>query len=208
MKRKEFLIKSGWLAFGVSASIIMPACNDDTGLVEPNENNTNENCSTTTKDILGPFYRAGAPSRNSLRISGSNGQLLKISGLVQDGDCNALARATVEVWHADHDGNYDNDSSDFRYRGQIESGENGSYYFDTILPGKYLNGADYRPSHIHFKVTAAGYKELVSQVYFKNDSHIEKDPWASDPSAKLRILEMTDNNGVTEVTFNITLDKQ
>ena len=31
----------------------------------------------------------------------------------------------------------------------------------------------------------------MSQVYFKGDPYVEGDTWASDPSAKLRIFDMT-----------------
>lgn len=206
MNRREFVVNSSWLAFGVSASVLLTACKDDEPVIQPTTTN-NPTCNTTTEDILGPYYRAGSPERNSLRITNDPGQNLKIEGIVKDVKCNSIANAKVEVWHANHAGEYDNDSSEFKYRGQVTTPENGSYYFDTILPGKYLNGADFRPSHIHFRITAPGYKELVSQVYFENDTHIPKDPWASDPNAKLRILEMKQENGVVLVNFDIILEK-
>ena len=211
MDRRKFIMNTGWLAFGVSASVLLSACKDDGGVIQNPGNSNNpedEICNTTTKDILGPYYREGAPQRNSMRINGATGHNLKIEGIVKDAGCNSIENAKVEVWHASHEGEYDNDSSDFRYRAQVFTPVNGSYYFDTILPGKYLNGADYRPSHIHFRVTADGYKELVSQVYFENDSHIPSDPWASDPSAKLRILKMKQEKELITVNFDIILEKQ
>ncbi len=78
--------------------------------------------------------------------------------------------------------------------------------FATIIPGRYLNGSTYRPSHIHFRITAPGHTELVSQVYFAEDPFIDDDPWASDPAAEERILMITKNeDNVDTVNFDIHL---
>ena len=64
-----------------------------------------------------------------------------------------------------------------------------------------------RPAHIHYRVTAEGHKELISQLYFHGDPHIEKDPWASRPSAQQRILPiiLEDVNANLVVNFDIFL---
>ena len=51
------------------------------------------------------------------------------------------------------------------------------------------------------------HKELISQVYFKDDPYIEKDPWASQPKAILRILEINKSADIGEIEFNIYLNK-
>lgn len=207
MKRKEFIKNTSWIAVGVSTGLLFQSCKTDEGPVAPPTTGDKEVCNSTTEDILGPYYRANAPTRSSIRINGEAGQDLRIAGQVNDTECKPIEGALVEIWQANDAGDYDNSSSEFKYRGKLDTDASGSYGFDTIVPGKYLNGSQFRPSHIHFKVSAAGYTTLVSQVYFKDDEHIEKDPWASDPSAELRILEMTSNNNVVEVTFDIILDK-
>ena len=70
-----------------------------------------------------------------------------------------------------------------------------------------MNGELYRPSHIHYRVTEKNSKELVSQIYFKGDPHITKDPWASQEKAKLRILQITpeDITGNLAINFDIYL---
>ena len=71
--------------------------------------------------------------------------------------------------------------------------------FESIQPGKYLNGSYYRPSHIHYKVIYKNNPEFITQLYFEGDSSIDIDPWASDPSAIDRIIPLTvdDNSNLT-----------
>ena len=124
--------------------------------------------------------------------------------------CDSLRNALVEIWHCNVDGEYDNDSEDFKLRACWRTNEKGEYYFKTILPGKYLNGELYRPAHIHFRVTEKDSKELVSQIYFRGDPNITKDPWASQNKAKLRILQITpeDINGNLTIRFDIYLKEK
>lgn len=169
---------------------------------------TQTNC-RTTDDILGPYYRPNAPFRTDLAGSGESAPLLLVKGIVYGADCaTPLPDALVEYWQSDGAGQYDNDSSDFRFRGRFRTAADGQYAFSTIVPGRYLNGSTYRPSHIHFRVTAAGYRELVSQVYFRDDPYIAADPWAAKPAAKLRILTLENGTGgVQTVAFPIYMGK-
>lgn len=95
----------------------------------------------------------------------------------------------------------------FFHRAKWFTNKNGEYSFKTILPGKYLNGKEYRPAHIHFRVTSDAYKELVSQIYFKGDPHIQVDPWSSKKEAELRILPiyLESVDGKLTVNFDIYL---
>ena len=207
MNRKEFLITS------TLAAISVTAC----GSVQPRKENedapvgsTHKGDCTTTDDILGPFYRANAPSRSDMTWEGLEGSRVSISGSVYTDDCETvLSGAQVEIWHCDTAGTYDNESDEFRHRSKAITGAEGSYSFKTILPGKYLNGALYRPAHIHFRITHPEHQELVSQIYFSGDPHIEKDPWASKSKAEARILPIVleDTKGNLSVTFNIYLNK-
>jgi len=164
----------------------------------------------TSNDILGPFYRAKAPMRADLTYDGLQGTRLLIKGKVHTDDCvTPLHKAVVEIWHCDSSGEYDNTTKEFRHRARWETNEKGEYSFLTILPGKYLNGELYRPSHVHFRVTAPGHKELISQLYFKGDPHIPEDPWASSAKAVNRILPIIPEStkGELAVLFDIYLDK-
>ena len=120
-----------------------------------------------------------------------------------------LENVKVEIWHCDTNGDYDNDSDQYKHRAQQTSDENGEYGFETILPGKYLNGKLFRPAHIHFRVSHDNHQELISQIYFAGDPHIIEDPWASQEKAQARILPiiLEDTKGNLAVQFDIFLNK-
>lgn len=162
-------------------------------------------CIPTTTDILGPYYRAGAPFRSNLVVAGDTGTVLNYKGKVTDKDCRPLANAIVDVWQANSDAEYDGTSADFNYRGRFETGASGEYAFHSVKPGWYLNGAQYRPAHIHFRVTKPGYTELITQLYFEGDPYIAADPWASDPAADRRIVPITVSGNEGTAVFDITL---
>lgn len=201
MDRKRFIISSSLTAFALTTfgSIIKDANGDFKG-----------DCDTTN-DILGPFYRPDAPVREDLTYEGLSGTRIVLKGRVFNSDCKTILKdALVEIWHCNTEGEYDNDSKEFRHRACLITNENGEYSFTTILPGKYLNGELYRPSHIHYRVTEKNSKELISQIYFKGDPHIIKDPWASQEKAKHRILEISpeDIKGNLTIKFDIYLKER
>lgn len=197
MNRKEFLIAGSLSAFSVSVF----------GHVKSKGNDFEGDCETTN-DILGPFYRPDVPVRNDLTTNDLKGTLIELKGKIFRGDCTTpIENAMVEIWHCNTDGEYDNESKRFHLRGKWFSDAKGNYSFKTILPGKYLNGSKYRPAHIHFRVTAEGSRELISQLYFQGDPHIINDPWASKKEAERRILPISleDIHGNLTVVFDISL---
>ncbi|HEY3403354.1 MAG TPA: hypothetical protein VGK59_08215 [Ohtaekwangia sp.] len=198
VSRRNFLKTSAWLAVGISIPVAH-GCKDDG--VNPDPSDTCE----TTADILGPYYKANSPLRENIIPDGDVTEPLAIIGKVYGNCDDVLKDATVEIWNANTDGEYDV-SEDFLFRGKYKTGEDGVYRFKTIIPGRYLNGGTFRPSHIHFRITAPGYQELVSQIYFKDDPFIDTDPWASTTQAQERILTVTqDENGMDTITFDIYL---
>ena len=201
MDRKKFILSSAMSAFALTTfgSIVKGSNGEFTG-----------DCDTTN-DILGPFYRPEAPIRSDLTYEGLPGTRIILKGKVFKSDCiTPLIDALVEIWHCNTEGEYDNETKDFKQRACWKTNEKGEYSFKTIIPGKYLNGELYRPSHIHYRVTEKSNKELISQIYFKGDPHIIKDPWASQDKAKLRILQITpeDIEGNLTINFDIYLAKK
>lgn len=201
MNRKKFIISSSLTAFALTTfdSIIKGSNGEYKG-----------NCDTTN-DILGPFYRPNAPIRADLTYEGLIGTRILLKGKVFKSDCTTVIKdALVEIWHCNTEGEYDNDTNEFRQRASLYTNDSGEYSFTTILPGKYLNGELYRPSHIHYRVTEKSSKELISQIYFKGDPHIIQDPWASQDKAKLRILQITpeDIKGNLTINFDIYLKEK
>jgi len=134
-----------------------------------------EQCTVTAANIEGPFFKEGAPNRAVLAGPKTKGTLLVITGRVLDIRCKAIANAELEVWQADHKGDYDN--TGFRFRGTMISDAKGRYQLQSIIPGRYLNGRQYRPAHIHVKVNAIGFRSLTTQLYFEGDPYNDVDPF-------------------------------
>jgi protocatechuate 3,4-dioxygenase beta subunit len=164
-------------------------------------------CLATSDDILGPFYLPGAPVTNQVADVDEPGTRLFISGAILSNDCMVpVPDAMIEVWQANDAAIYDT-SQDFNLRGTMYSDADGNYAFETILPGPYLNGPQYRPRHIHFRVSREGFPTLITQLYFEGDPYIPADPWASQPDAEMRIIPLNDiGNDQLEGSFDIVLD--
>lgn len=133
-------------------------------------------CVVTADQIEGPFYRPDAPHRVAIATDREPGERLVISGSVRSTSCDPLRNAVLDVWHADTTGDYDNKG--FHLRGVLATDDSGRFEMRTIVPGRYLNGKRYRPSHIHVKLRADGFSELTTQLYFANDPYLDGDPFA------------------------------
>lgn len=167
----------------------------------------------TTTDILGPFYRPGAPLRTNINPPGFSGELLHFTGTIlkEDGKT-PFQNCLVEIWQCDKNQQYDNTSDDYRYRGAQKTDASGKYSFTTTQPVPYPieeGSTIYRPAHIHMRVAGDGQQDLITQIYFKGDSLIEQDEAASAPTAMNRILSISKNNrNEKELRFDIVLAKE
>ena len=154
------------------------------------------NCLLTESDILGPFYRFGAPFQTRLAGPDETGERLTVTGTVFSSDCQTpLPSALIEVWQANTAGLYDTgkpgnftEIAQFHLRGMMYTNEKGQYAIETIMPGRYpippnLPGLEKyagltRPAHIHFRVMESLHVPLTTQLYFKGDPFLANDPWA------------------------------
>jgi len=108
-------------------------------------------CSPTNSDSLGPFYTPGAPVRDKV------GEGYVLHGTVRSSvGCGPIPDAQVEVWMANPQGVYTDD-----FRATLIASPSGEYRFETTVPVAYGG----RPPHIHVKVSAAGFQDLVTQHY-------------------------------------------
>ena len=166
----------------------------------------------TEKNILGPFHREGAPFRGKITPPLSKGTVMLVRGRVWAHDTRQpLPTAVLDIWQANADGRYDNDDPAappkkdvFLYRARLVTDTNGYYEYETIHPGRYKIGDDtWRPSHIHYMVRAPGYRQLVTQLYFKGDPMNEKDAFIR-PSLIVELKEEAVAGGKFEVaTFGV-----
>jgi len=107
-------------------------------------------CAPTRADALGPFYEPGAPVRRKV------GTGYVLSGRVLTTGCRAIGRARIELWLANPRGEYDD-----AHRATVVAARDGRYRFESNRPPSYES----RPPHIHIRVSARGYRALVTQHY-------------------------------------------
>jgi len=108
-------------------------------------------CAPTGADELGPFYKPDAPLRPSV------GKGYVLQGVVRSSrDCGLVPGAVIELWLAGPDGGYDD-----AHRATIVADASAAYRFESNVPPSYYG----RPPHIHLRVSAKGYKTLITQQY-------------------------------------------
>src|SRR5918999_4888470 len=108
-------------------------------------------CRSTPPDALGPFYEPGAPVRSKV----GSGYVLT-GRVLATRTCRAIPRARIEFWLANPQGEYDD-----AHRATLFAGRRGGYRFESNRPPSYQS----RPPHIHIRVSARGYRTLVTQHY-------------------------------------------
>ena len=167
----------------------------------------------TTTDILGPFYRPGAPLRTNLILPNSKGTPVIIQGTIfKENGKTPINNALVEIWHCDENEVYDNASEEYKYRGGQKTKTDGKYAFTSILPVPYKadpkDESSWRPAHIHMRVSVPNQQDLITQMYFKGGKYVETDKWASSPKAVNRILHISGSkSGESKVVFNVIMGK-
>ena len=125
------------------------------------------------------------------------GERITVQGRVLDQDGRAVPGAMVEIWQCNAAGRYHHvgDQHDapldpnFVGGGRVRTDAEGRYKFRSILPSGYccppdgqtqklLNGLGRhgnRPAHIHFFVTAPGYRKLTTQINIDGDAYLHDD---------------------------------
>lgn len=127
-----------------------PACGDDD---EP-----------TIEQTEGPYFTPNSPERTSLLEDGMQGVYMIVSGQVLGTDCQPIAGALLDFWHADADGVYDNVG--YTLRGHQFTDAEGRYELETIVPGLYTG----RTRHFHVKVQRPNGPVLTTQLYFPDEA--------------------------------------
>ncbi len=108
-------------------------------------------CEPTRSDMLGPFYDPESPVRSAV------GKGYVLTGVVRSSrDCSIVSGAIIEFWLTGPDGKYDDE-----HRATMISEKKGRYRFESNYPLPYFG----RPSHIHIRVSARGFKTLITQHY-------------------------------------------
>jgi catechol 1,2-dioxygenase len=202
MKRRKFIQETGMIAIGLTTF----------GYVTWSKDRFVSDTATTS-DVLGPFYRPGAPIRTNINPQNYSGKVFHIFGTIfrEDGKT-PFNNALVEIWQCDENRIYDNTSDEFRYRGSQRTNDSGKYHFTGMHPIPYPAGENsdiWRPAHIHLLISGEGQQDLITQVYLEKDPYLETDIAASSPAAMKRILKITTNGKNEEaVQFDIVMSKE
>jgi hydroxyquinol 1,2-dioxygenase len=151
--------------------------------------------SETTANLMGPFWRLGAPhlaNGASIVRSPTPGEPVFVDAWVRDHEGHPVAGAEVDVWQASAEGFYENQDpaqADMNLRGTFTTDAKGHAWFRTVKPSGYpipVGGPvgallkaqgrhNLRPAHIHFLITKPGYKAQFSQLYSSDDPNLETD---------------------------------
>ena len=147
----------------------------------------------TEATVFGPFFVTGSPliGPGGDASGGASGEPCWVEGTVTGTDGAPVPGARIEVWQADADGYYDVQYADQRTaaRGHLFSGADGGYRFWALTPTPYpiphdgpvgrmlaaTGRSPMRASHLHFMVSAAGRRTLVTHIFVRGDELLGSD---------------------------------
>jgi len=177
--RQEFILLSDTIGLSALVNIM----HDKTKMEE-----------ATSASLLGPFFRENTPRFErgaQIAKSTEGGTEVVLYGRITNVQGAPVPDAQVTVWQTAADGRYDIQKGveETDCRGIFQTDEAGNYLIRTVRPLGYYIPLDgpvgqmvmaqkrhgMRPAHIHFLISAPGYRELVTALYLAGDAHLEDD---------------------------------
>jgi hydroxyquinol 1,2-dioxygenase len=176
-RRQEFILLSDTL--GVSMQTIAM--------------NNEAYANATEATVFGPFFVDDSPQipAGGDIAAGASGEPCYVEGTVTDTSGTPIPGARLEVWEADDNGFYDVQYGDERTAGRAHlfTDQDGSFRFWGITPTPYpiphdgpvgamlaaTGRSPMRAAHLHFMVTAPGHRTLVTHIFVRGDSYVERD---------------------------------
>jgi protocatechuate 3,4-dioxygenase beta subunit len=145
--------------------------------------------------VLGPFYaghQRELAQGDSVLLREEAGEPLVMGGRVTDPEGQPVAGALIEVWQTAPNQLYDvqdEDQPEGHLRASFRADAAGLYRFQTILPVSYpipddgpagqllaaMGRHPFRPAHVHFMISAPGFRTLVTHLFFEGDQYLESD---------------------------------
>lgn len=148
----------------------------------------------TQSSALGPFFVENTPL---LEVGGdmiqqNEGQQGIVSGHVFTTEGAPISGALLEIWQTADNGLYENVDEaqpENNLRCRMKTGPEGNYALTTIKPVSYKVPEDgaggellgimgrhpWRPAHLHFRISAEGFRTLVTELYVEDDPYIAED---------------------------------
>jgi protocatechuate 3,4-dioxygenase beta subunit len=176
-ERQEFILMSDTLGVSMLVDAI----------------NYKASAGSTASTVLGPFHRAKAPAYPlgaSIARGKRDGVPCRVSGTVRDRRGKPVAGAKIDVWQAGADGFYDSQKGKaMNLRGIFRADAQGRFHFRCVRPeyypvphdgpvGRMLTATGrhpMRPPHLHFWITAKGYRPLITHLFVKGGRYLDSD---------------------------------
>ena len=175
-RRNEFMLMSD--IFGISSLVDL----------------MNQPAGTTESSVLGPFHEQGAGemSIGGDLIGDNEGEPVVFRGRVLAQEGQPIEGALLDIWQTAANGLYDSqdpNQPDGNFRCRMRTDAAGAFAFTTVRPRAYtvphdgpvgdlllaIHKRPWRPGHIHFIVSAEGYRPVVTELYADDDPHLNED---------------------------------
>lgn len=177
--RQEFILLSDVLG----VSMLVETINHRTG------------GAATESTVLGPFHMADSPERqlgDNINLDGKGTPCL-VSGRVNGPHGEPLGGAVIDVWQTNEEGYYDVQQPNIQppgnQRGLFSADADGRFWFRSVVPRHYPIPDDgpvgqllaatgrhsNRPAHLHFIVTAPGYRQVTTHVFVADSPYLDSD---------------------------------
>jgi hydroxyquinol 1,2-dioxygenase len=148
----------------------------------------------TESTVLGPFYVAGSPVRESGESIAEQeaGTPAWIAGTVRDLEGRPIPGAEIDVWQNGDNRLYavqDPNAPDDHLRGKFRTDEQGRFAFQAVRPVPYTIPDDgpvgymlestgrhpWRPAHIHVVVRADGCESVTTHIFDADSEYLDDD---------------------------------
>jgi catechol 1,2-dioxygenase len=209
-KRQEFVLLSDVLGVSTFVELI----------------NNRKAPGMTETSVLGPFFVAGSPElpMGASIVQDDTASDLLVTGMVHDPDGAPIGGAVLEVWQTAPNGMYDVQDPgqpEMNLRGRFTTGADGRFDFRTCLPTEYPIPTDgpvgallratgrhpWRPAHLHFMISAAGYKQLITALYFEGDQYLDSDTVFGVKDSLVVAARRTGQDDDKHIGYNFGLER-
>lgn len=146
----------------------------------------------TPSTVEGPFHipHSHEFDDGTDMAKGAPGIPCIITGTVRGLDGNPIANAMLDLWQTDGEGQYEAQIGKDQYmRGVYHTRADGGYCVRTVAPIGYTIPMDgpvgelmaktkishMRPAHIHFAISAPGYKTVITHLFQRGCEYIDTD---------------------------------
>ena len=173
--------------------------------------------------VLGPFYaghQRELAQGDSILLREEASEPLVMSGRVTDPEGQPVGDALIEVWQTAPNQLYDvqdTNQPQGHLRASFRTDITGAYRFRTITPVSYpipddgpagqllvaMGRHPFRPAHIHFMISAPGYRTLITHLFFEGDEFLDSDAvFGVKPSL---VVRPGLKSGINTVEYNFGL---